>query len=326
MSFVRTAKKQENPFVQIDKYFLSDDNLTWAAKGILAYILSKPDNWKTRKEDLIRRSGDGKAKVEAALLNLMANGYINWFQEKEDDGTFGAWVYDIYERPEFNPNLEACKEMGNLRIVSKKNKVKERNSKPKVNNQVSESPKVNNPLSDYPTSDNQPYNNNELNKNDFNKNYLEEEEEKELSSLVSVFSENIQEKPGTTVIDNIAKWLKILPYDVIKLEIENCSLYGAKTWFYVEKALKESLDLKIVTIEDLKLKYDRKQEKSKGNKNNRGKVKTARKENSPEWFEKHQEEAAARAAAAEAQGNELSEEEMKELLEWQQQQKKQARK
>jgi len=313
MSFVRTVKK-ENPFVQIDKYFLNDENLTWSAKGILAYILSKPNDWVIRKEDLIRRSGDGKAKVEAALLNLLANGYINWFQEKEDDGTFGEWVYDVYERPEFNPNLESCKEMGYLRIMSKKNKTKERNSKPKVNNQVSGSPKVNNPLSDNPTSDNHPFTKNDFSNNDFN-NILEEEEEKELNSLVSFFSKNITESGKEAVKQNIAKWLKILPYEVIKLEIENCSLYGAKTWIYVEKALQESLDLKIVTIEALQQKYDRHQEKSKGNKKNRGKVKTVRKENIPDWFEKSKEESAARAAAATSKEDEVTMEQVKKELE-----------
>lgn len=297
MSFVRTVKR-ENPFVQLDKYFLDDSNLSWGAKGILGYILSKPDNWIIRKEDLIKRAEDGKAKVEAALLNLMSNGYINWFQEKNEDGTFGSWVYDVYERPEYNPYKEYFIEQGIARINSKKEKVKERNQKnsqPKVNNQISDSPKVNNPTSDNPKSDNQPYSNNDFNDIDFNNIYLEEEEEEEVSpvmDLINFYETNISNTGKEIVKNKLSEWLNILPCEVIKAELENCSLYGAKSWKYVQKALNETSKLGINTVEQLNQKYEN-HSKKKSNSNNQVKKgsyqgKPTRKEYIPEYMEETQ--------------------------------------
>ena len=40
------VRKRPNNFVMLDKTFLEDDRLSFKAKGILAYLLSKPDNWK----------------------------------------------------------------------------------------------------------------------------------------------------------------------------------------------------------------------------------------------------------------------------------------
>jgi DnaD/phage-associated family protein len=295
MSFVRTVKR-ENPFVQLDKYFLEDSNLSWGAKGILAYILSKPDYWVIRKEDLIKRSDDGKAKVEAALLNLMANGYINWFQEKNEDGTFGSWVYDVYERPEYNPYKEECIQQGLARINSKKDKVKERNNKiitPKVNNQLSGSPKVNNPISDNPTSDNQPYSNNDFSNIVFN-NILEEEEEEEVTpvmDLINFYETNISNTGKEIIKNKLSEWLNIIPYEVIKAELETCALYGAKSWKYVQNALNESNKLGIKTVEQLNQKYENHNKKKSISKNSNGSSnqgKKGRTEVLPEWFNEEQ--------------------------------------
>lgn len=292
MSLFRT-KKQENPFVQIDKHFLNDDNLTWGAKGILAYILSKPDSWKIRKEDLIKRSGDGKSKVEAALLNLLENGYLHWYQLVNDDGSFGEWVYDVYERPEFNPDLEACRELGKKRIEAKKTKNKERNNKPKVDNQISISPKVDNPLSDNPLSDNQLYSNNDFSNNDFSNNELKKEEEEDnhrLNELVSFFSKNITATATEVIKNKIDSWMKVLPFEVIKAELENCALHGAKSWKYVEKALLENQGLNITTIEQLEQKHAKHQTKRKETKTpSKGQSKPRRREKLPEWFDKEEE-------------------------------------
>lgn len=148
MAYIRTTKR-ENPFVQIDKYFLEDSNLSWEAKGILAYILSRPNDWKINHKDLVKKSNGGKAKVESALLELLANGYCNWYQERNEDGSFGEWIYDVYERPEFNPKKDECIRLGQERINRRKLKQKEQNLK-KRNKVVESSPKPGNPISNEP--------------------------------------------------------------------------------------------------------------------------------------------------------------------------------
>lgn len=196
MSMIRTAKR-ENPFVQLDKYFLDDNNLSFEAKGILAYVLSKPDTWMIRKTDLMKRSKSGKTRIETAMLELMSNGYLNWYRLREENGEFGEWVYDVYERPEFNPAAEKFIEEGKSRIQDRKSRNKKRNTKnkienempngmdslPKVDNQpqgdFSVPPKVDYPPVDNPPVDNQPYSNTKLSDNDFNDIELKKEEEEE---------------------------------------------------------------------------------------------------------------------------------------------------
>ena len=43
------VKKRPSNFVMMDKTFLEDDRLSYKAKGLLAYLLSKPDDWKVIK-------------------------------------------------------------------------------------------------------------------------------------------------------------------------------------------------------------------------------------------------------------------------------------
>lgn len=285
MSFIRTQKR-ENPFVQVDKHVLENDNLSFTAKGLMAYILSKPDDWTIRKVDLIKRSKDGKTKIETALLELMANGYLNWYQIREEDGTMGDWVYDVYERPEFNPEADKWIKDGLERLNKRATKTKERNKArlvgktPKADNQPS-APKADNPLSDNPLSDNQPFSNNELELNNYFSNKEEEEEAHRL--IVSFFEKNIAD---TNEIVNAAftEWLKLLPVEIIKSEIEYAAKKNAKSFSYLEVALQQDLDLKIDSVEKLEQKRTEHANKKKpSNRFNKPK----KNENVPEWFEKH---------------------------------------
>lgn len=68
------VKKRPSNFVMMDKTFLEDDRLSYKAKGLLAYLLSKPDDWKVIVGNLVNSSKDGKASVYAGLKEL---GYMN---------------------------------------------------------------------------------------------------------------------------------------------------------------------------------------------------------------------------------------------------------
>jgi hypothetical protein len=103
MAFIRTIKR-ENPFSQIDRFvFESDPSISWKAKGLMGYLLTRPDNWKINFKDLVKRAKDGREAVTSGLKELQNAGYIHYYQERTEDGKFGEWIYDVYERPEFNP-------------------------------------------------------------------------------------------------------------------------------------------------------------------------------------------------------------------------------
>lgn len=87
-------QKHDNPFVQIDKRPLSDERLSWKARGLLAYLLSKPDKWEVNISDLVNRSQkDGRESVQAGLKELRALGYADLVTTREKGKLTGkSWV------------------------------------------------------------------------------------------------------------------------------------------------------------------------------------------------------------------------------------------
>ena len=94
----RVAKNKDNPYVMINKSVFDDERLSWRAKGLMGYLLSKPDDWKIVESDLVKRSKEGRDAVRAAIRELIAAGYIVRKQTRED-GKFSSTEYHVYESP-----------------------------------------------------------------------------------------------------------------------------------------------------------------------------------------------------------------------------------
>ena len=58
MATFRVYKESGN-FVMVHKDFIHDSNLSWKAKGILLYRLSRPDDWQIYETELEKHSSDG---------------------------------------------------------------------------------------------------------------------------------------------------------------------------------------------------------------------------------------------------------------------------
>jgi len=93
-------QKRPNGFVMLDKGFIENENLSWKAKGILAYLLSKPDNWKVIIKDLVNHSTDGKAAVYSGLKELSEQGYYKKVPVRDSKGKrISHWEGTISEVP-----------------------------------------------------------------------------------------------------------------------------------------------------------------------------------------------------------------------------------
>lgn len=75
-TIVRVQKNKKSPYVMIDKTGLEDSRLSFKAKGILAYCLSRSDDWKIIVSDLVNRSADGKSAIYSGIDELQKYGYI----------------------------------------------------------------------------------------------------------------------------------------------------------------------------------------------------------------------------------------------------------
>lgn len=92
-------KKRENPYVQIDKSALSDRRLSWRAKGVLTYLLGKPDDWITSVPDIIENGRDGRESVQSALKELRATGYAELRTTRNAKGQTTGKEWVIMETP-----------------------------------------------------------------------------------------------------------------------------------------------------------------------------------------------------------------------------------
>jgi len=102
-------KNKENPYVMLNKTPLSDNRISWRAKGIWAYLLSKPDNWTVREKDLMNKSTEGRDAVRAAIKELVENGYIVK-TEIRDKGKYIGVEYSVFETPIELPGIDPSPE------------------------------------------------------------------------------------------------------------------------------------------------------------------------------------------------------------------------
>lgn len=94
----RVEKNKDNPFVMIDRRPIENPNLSWRAKGVLTYLISRPDNWTVRLGDLVKRSTDGSAAIRKAVRELRDAGHIVYNVEREN-GRIKQWILQVHEVP-----------------------------------------------------------------------------------------------------------------------------------------------------------------------------------------------------------------------------------
>ena len=89
---------KERNFTVLDNRLLTDKALSWEARGLLCYLLSKPDDWQVRLYDLIRRGPAGEHKIRRTLRELELAGYLIRQRGRAPDGRF-EWITMVVERP-----------------------------------------------------------------------------------------------------------------------------------------------------------------------------------------------------------------------------------
>lgn len=91
----------QNQFTVFSNDIWQDPKLSWAAKGLLGYILSRPDNWKIYSNQLAtvyqgNRKGGGIDAIRELIKELIEAGYVIY---KKSNGPNGKWVHNYYVYP-----------------------------------------------------------------------------------------------------------------------------------------------------------------------------------------------------------------------------------
>ena len=105
MSIIRIAPRERN-YTTISNYPLRDPSLSFKATGVLATLLSYPDNWNVNVKHLAGLKSDGETSVKSALKELREAGYIKKIPVKDDKGRISHWESFIYETPQKDEEIQ----------------------------------------------------------------------------------------------------------------------------------------------------------------------------------------------------------------------------
>lgn len=91
------SEKNKN-YTVISNVGINDERLSLKARGLYAYLLSKPDSWKISDRGLSSVLTEGRDAISKALKELEDSGYLVRNRESAGDGKF-KWTATLYEEP-----------------------------------------------------------------------------------------------------------------------------------------------------------------------------------------------------------------------------------
>jgi len=94
-TIIRAARRHR--FVIIDQRAIEDVRLSWAARGLLGYLLSRPDDWKVLVNDLRKRGDLGRDGIYRLLRELRDAGYMRFVNARDKHGRIRGGTYIIQE-------------------------------------------------------------------------------------------------------------------------------------------------------------------------------------------------------------------------------------
>ncbi len=91
-------KKVFEDYTVIINTLIKDKTLTWQARGLLMYLLSKPDNWTVTKLDLSNQSPVGGDAVATILKELETAKYVSREKFQNEIGRW-EWKTFVFDEP-----------------------------------------------------------------------------------------------------------------------------------------------------------------------------------------------------------------------------------
>lgn len=92
-------RKITKEFVRIQNDILTNEELSWKAKGLLCFMLSRKDDWNFHKVQVQKYSKDGRDGTISAFNELIKAGYVKQVRKRDDKGKFASFDYYVYDTP-----------------------------------------------------------------------------------------------------------------------------------------------------------------------------------------------------------------------------------
>ncbi|MEV4741779.1 hypothetical protein [Streptomyces sp. NPDC049555] len=79
-------RRLSSGFAVLPTATLEDSRLSFRARGILAFLIAKPDDWQARTESIAKEGTEGRDAVRTAVVELKEAGYYRVVTERQADG------------------------------------------------------------------------------------------------------------------------------------------------------------------------------------------------------------------------------------------------
>lgn len=97
---IRRGPRLTDRFTILDNSVINDNRLSFRARGVLIWLLSKPADWRTRSEAIAAQSPkEGREAIRSAMRELRDAGYM--VTERVQDPETGRWstITTVFEEP-----------------------------------------------------------------------------------------------------------------------------------------------------------------------------------------------------------------------------------
>lgn len=99
----RKPKDAEHPYAMVDKGYIDDPEISFKAKGIMTYLLSKVDHWILRHSDLKNYASDSDTSIRNGIKELEEAGYIRIQKHQDTRGRIipeKYWIFEVKQSTE----------------------------------------------------------------------------------------------------------------------------------------------------------------------------------------------------------------------------------
>lgn len=270
MGLIRIAKTASN-YYMAHKYYVEDTRLSFKAKGIMSYLLSKPDDWTIYQAEVAKASKDGKASVRSAFNELLELGYLTREVARKENGDFNGYTYTLYEIPvneigevrkmEYAKMVDA--EMGNAKMVDAKSHT--------TNNYLTNNYLTNNNNTNNNSSSS--YTNNIDNTNITSINNKQTKNKQQLQpkqpNVFDFYQENGFGMLTPNTVQKLNAWINDFNgnEEIIIEALKEADENNVRKWAYVNSILKSWYSKNVKTLSDVNALRNERQASNKQNKN-----------------------------------------------------------
>ncbi len=110
ITVIHAPRDSDHQYFALARAVPQDERLSFEARGLLTYLLSKPADWQIQIADLQREGGCGRDRIYRLLKELRDAGYVQRERIHQPNGAFVWGPYRVYEIP-FPENAEMVQEM-----------------------------------------------------------------------------------------------------------------------------------------------------------------------------------------------------------------------